>query len=813
MSTTTHPTKAALLALLATAPAQGIKVADMAVRLSVEKKTLYRLRRLLTTLLGQGIIERVSRGHYTLAEKSEAFLAETNTPVASARASQASKRTKTSGIRAADDTSATRRSHTSVTPGARERISNAQVSQTASESSDPALTGRLSVHPAGYGFVAVEDGSEDIFVPAKFRGTALDGDRVRLATWLGYKGTEGKVVKVLSRGRAKLTGTLQRAGRTLFLQPDDPRIASTYGHVSLLDGAPGGKVGQAALVEISRYPSQAVPEIFGRVTRILGDPDDPRTEIEKIILCADIPQAFPAAALAQADATPQALRPEDYADRIDLRDRPFTTIDPVTARDFDDALCVEDGPRGETRVWIAVADVSHYVRTDDPLDREAAVRGVSVYLPDRVLPMLPLPLSAGICSLNPEVDRCAMVVRIDYDDDANIVDTGFAAAVIRSHARLDYPGVAAALSGDFRGRRMHYRRWAPALSRLDRLAQKLRARRLQRGALELEISEAKVVLDNDDPMLVRNVVRAKGSDAVKSAYQLVEEFMIAANEAVGAFFRERELSALWRVHAPPVPSRLEDLATVLRSYGVRFDIDEAQTPRGMKEILQALEGTVGARYLSFLVLRSLTQAIYDPQPQGHFGLASPNYLHFTSPIRRYPDLIVHRLLKARLHREGHVSGGAASMRMPESNRIPEFASSVSQHERRALEAEREAVAMYRAYLMRDQLGDELTGTVSAATRYGAFVEIDEPFVEGLLKIDEIGDDSFVYHPESMRISGRNTGFSLQLGDRVLVRVANASVATRRVDLQLLSKEGKTPPTANSHGEGLGRRRRRKRSGR
>lgn len=820
MSQNSSLTPAAVLERLLSAPPAGTKVADLATALAVDAQQMYKLRRILTKLLTAGAIVRITRGHYALSQRSRAEMAEKAAP-----ASQKSTKKKTARNKKADGAVA---SAPGAGPGAGPDV-GPDVGQNVGQGVvqgvtdgapasdiddiDPSITGRISVHPAGYGFVAVEDGSDDVFVPAKYRGAALDGDRVSLATWQGYQGTEGKVVAVLSRGRAKLTGTLMKSGRSVYLQPDDPRIATDYGHVPLLDGAPSSQVGQAALVEIARYPTKAIPELFGRVVRILGDPDDPRTELEKIIICADIPNEFPRGAIAQAERTPGELRTEDLADRVDLRDRPFMTIDPETARDFDDALCVEDGPRGEIRVWVAVADVSHYVRTDDALDREAAVRSVSVYLPDRVLSMLPVPLSAGICSLNPDVDRCAMVARLDFNQAGQLLDSDFAAAVIRSHARLDYPGVAAALAGDFRGRRQQYRRWTPALERLARLARILRHKRLERGALELEVPEARVLLDADDPLLVRDIIRAKGSEDVKGAYQLVEEFMIAANEAVGAFFRERELPALWRVHAAPDENRLDDLASVLRSYGVALDVDAARTPRGMKQVLAVLADKPAARALSFLVLRSLTQAVYDTEPRGHFGLASPNYLHFTSPIRRYPDLIVHRLLKAQLHREGKPSGGAARMRMPEPGRLSEIARSVSQHERRAMEAERETVSMYRAYLMRDQLGDELTGTISAVTRYGAFVEMDEPFVEGLIKIDEIGDEIYVHDPQSMRLAGRTTGFTLGLGDRVLAQVTNASVPLRRVDLRLLSVSGKPPPRGYTDESGGRRRRRRRRPGR
>src|ERR1041385_7271867 len=265
------------------------------------------------------------------------------------------------------------------------------------------LTGRITVHPAGYGFVETEEGT--VFVPAKYRGTSLDGDQVAVDTWPGVRGTEGQVVEVLKRGRARLTGILRRVGRAIYLEPDDPRISADFGRVGI-DEATHGKDGDAVVVEITRYPDAARNELAGSVLKVLGDPDDPRTEIEKILACAVIPLEFPDDALAQAKSTSQELTAADLADRIDLRDRRFCTIDPETARDFDDALCIEDGPHGGPRVWVAVADVGHYVRWADALDREAAVRSVSVYLPDRVIPMLPKELSAGIWSQNPLVEPC-----------------------------------------------------------------------------------------------------------------------------------------------------------------------------------------------------------------------------------------------------------------------------------------------------------------------------------------------------------------------------------------------------------------------
>ncbi len=667
--------------------------------------------------------------------------------------------------------------------------------------------GRITVHPAGYGFVQVEDG-ETVFVPAKYRATSLDGDRVVVETWPGVRGTEGRVTEVLARGRARLTGILRRVSRAVYLEPDDPRIAADYGRVGVED-ASIGRDGDAVVVEITRYPDAAHRVLEGKLLKVLGDPDDPRTEIEKILACAVIPLEFPDEAVAQARQTPAELGPGDLADRIDLRDRRFATIDPETARDFDDALCIEDGPHGGPRVWVAVADVSHYVRWHDSLDKEATIRGVSVYLPDRVIPMLPHQLSSNICSLMPLVDRCAMVVRLDFTSDGaggkdvELAGVGYAAAVIRSKARLDYAGVAAALGGDFRGRREEYRPWANELERLNVLAQALRAKRRARGALDLELAEAKVVLDADDPRLVRDVVKAKGDPAVKQAYQLVEEFMIAANEAVGRYFRGRGLPSVWRVHAPPDPDRVAQLAELLAAYGIRIDAAEAGTPLGMKQVLDQINEKPSAQALSFLVLRTLTQAVWDTVPVGHFGLASGDYLHFTSPIRRYPDLLVHRLLKYHLHRDGHPSGGGYAKPPPAVEALTELAHASSAHERRAMEAEREAVAMYRAYLMRDQVGQRFEGSVSAVTSFGAFVELDEPYVEGLIKLESLGNDQFDFDDVHMRLSGRKTGLAIELGDRVTVEINNVSVVRRRIDFTLVqaathkkpARPGKKPAAA------------------
>ena len=733
--------KQTVLSTLGENYASGLQFAELAAAFGLTKNKQHRLRRVLSQLVSEGAVDRIGRGQYALARQRE-----------DKKTSAKRRRPKAAG-------------------------------------SEPQAVGRIRVHPAGYGFVEREDGFPDVFVPAKYRGASLDGDRVLLYTWDGYKGTEGRVEEVLARGRAKITGVVGRAGRGYYLEPDDPRIATDYGRILVAEGVSAASVDQCALVEITRYPTELRPSMEGRLLRLLGPPEDPNTEIEKIIAVDDIPVEFPPPVMAQAKATPQSLGSADTADRIDLRDRPFLTIDPETARDFDDALCVEALPNRRLRVWVAVADVSHYVMPDDPMDMEAQIRGVSVYLPDRVIPMLPFELSSGICSLNPDEDRCAMVVRLDYSERGELLDTSFAAAVIRSHARLDYPGVAAALAGDFRGQRARYRKWSPALAQLSQLAQRLRTVRRTRGTLEMDIPEPKVVLDADDPLLVRDVVRAKGVQGVKAAYELVEEFMIAANEAVGAFFARRGFDTVWRIHPPPAEDRVAELGEVLKSFGIKVDSEAATTPLGMRRVLEAIGDRPAARALSFLLLRSLSQAAYATENVGHFGLASTEYLHFTSPIRRYPDVLVHRLLKAYLHLEGQASGGGAKLRIPPADELQALAAESSSHERRAIEAEREVVAMYRAYLMRDNIGDVFSGMISAVTSFGVFVEINAPFVEGLIKLDSLGDEYWEFDSLRAQIRGRTTGRILTLGDEVEVEVTGASVTRRRIELRLVSHKG------------------------
>jgi ribonuclease R len=653
------------------------------------------------------------------------------------------------------------------------------------------VTGRIKVHPDGYGFVVPDDRSEDIHIAARMRGAAMDSDRVEVAWWVGARGLEGRVETVLERGRGKITGQIVERGRGVHLEPDDPRIT---GPVALQGGLNGARTGQAVVAEILRYPETPDGVLEVSVLKVLGDPDDPRTEIEKILAVDDIDEQFPAEVAALAAAMPTEVTEADRRDREDLRKIPFLTIDPETARDFDDAVALEPLGHGGHRVWVAVADVSHYVREGDAIDKEAEARGCSVYLPNRAIPMLPEQLSGHMCSLVPEEDRCAMVVRIDLDADADVVDIDYSTAIIHSRARLDYPGVAAALAGDVRGKRRKYERHLPSLRAMDALAARLRERRRERGALDLDLPEVVVELDRDDARLVRDIRRSRKDPGERRAYSMIEEFMLAANEAVAASFQRRSEPTIWRIHDAPDADKLEEFATLAERYGIAIDVESARTPRGLQRVLERLRGHPAEKALSFQLLRSLKQASYEVINIGHFGLASPAYVHFTSPIRRYPDLVVHRLLKHRLAAQGKPAGGFARLDGPPNlNALQKASADASFSERKAMEVEREVVNLYRAFFLRDRVGDTFEGSISGVAGFGVFVQVDEPFVEGLVRVDYLTpDDYYVFDDVALRLVGRRTGRAFSLGDRVRVEVVSSSVARRKIDFRLSEHEAQVP---------------------
>jgi ribonuclease R len=647
------------------------------------------------------------------------------------------------------------------------------------------VTGRIKVHPDGFGFVVPEDGSEDVHINRRSRGTAMDSDRVEVEWRVGARGLEGRVTAVLERGRGKITGEMVGHGPSLRFQPDDPRITEP---VVLRGGVGSLRPGIAVVAEVVAYPSEANAAIEVSLVKILGTPESPRTEIEKILACGDIEDEFPPAVAQAAERTPKEVQEADLRDRADLRDVPFMTIDPETARDFDDAVALQILPGGIHRLWVAVADVSHYVAEGTALDKEARQRGCSLYLPDRAIPMLPEALSAHMCSLVPDEDRLAMVVRIDYDQNLGVRETDFCAAVIHSRARLDYPGVAAALAGKATGKYKKYEPHLSTLKALDALARRLRERRQQKGALDLDLPQVVVELDRDDPALVRDIRRSRRDPGERHAYAMIEEFMLAANLAVGASFEERGEPTMWRIHPAPTIEKMQMFVAMAERYGLAIKEDEARTPEGLAAVLKRLQGHPAEKALSFQLLRSLKQATYDANNVGHFGLAAPAYLHFTSPIRRYPDVVVHRLLKRRLAGLGKPAGGFAPW--PRGTNVSKadlavVATESSFSERKAMEIEREVVDLYRAFYMRDRVGDVLAGSVSGVANFGLFVVADQPFIEGLVRTEHLTPDDFYDYDEvACRLQGRRSACHFALGDRVEVEVLSVSVARRQVDLRL-----------------------------
>jgi ribonuclease R len=689
--------------------------------------------------------------------------------------------------------------------------------------SGPLLVGMLRVSQRGRSSLERGEAFDPIPIDPDERGPALDGDTVEAEPVEDRGRVRARVVHVLERGRSRLTGTLVAGAGSgePELRVDDPRVRGGV-RVTLPSAlAASPPLGRSILAEIVAYPDRPDGTIEASLLRVLGDPGDLVTEVEKCVALRGLEEAFPPAVLDEAGRVPRALEPDLAAgpEREDLRAIPFVTIDPVKARDFDDAVAALPGEHGGTRVYVAVADVAHYVAEGSATDAEAKRRGLSLYLPDRAIPMLPPALSSGICSLVPGEDRHALVVRLEITARGEIVDRAFSAAIIHSQGRLDYQGVAAALRGDFEGRRAAYAEHAPHLERLARVTGVLRARRLARGSLDLDLPEAEVLLDDDDPHRIRDIVTSRPDPDTRRAYALVEELMVAANEAVGATLAEAGIETIWRVHPAPSEDALERLSSLLAHYGIDARPDRLASPQGMARLLAVLDGAApqrawggvpaepprpdqkphrARRPLVYHLLRALKQASYRVVDVGHFGLGCSSYLHFTSPIRRYPDLFVHRQVRALLARRGLPAGGGRPVRLAAREAIGDLAAACSRAERRAIEVEREVLSVYAASIVRDRIGDELQGTVTGVSSFGFFVGLDAPFVEGLVRGATLQGE-VEFDPEALRLHQRSLGRSISLGDRVLVRVLGASLARRQIDLALDELEASSSPPASPSG--------------
>lgn len=637
------------------------------------------------------------------------------------------------------------------------------------------VAGVVRRHADGYGFVALDDEPEDdVYIPRRSMSGVMHGDRVlvRFETRQQHSARRsGRVVQVLERGPQEVVGRVEMVGKTCWLLPMDARLCPDI-FIPPQERLQARR-GAIAVAAITRYTlTQDHP--YGRLVEVLGTADAPDMELRLILRKYGLPTAFPPEVEAVAETIAPGVSPADLAGRRDLRGLLTFTIDGETARDFDDAVSLESLANGHVLLGVHIADVSFYVPEGGLIDREAAQRGTSVYFPDRVIPMLPARLSNDVCCLQPEVDRLALSVCIELTAHGHPVRYDIVDTVIRSQARLTYTRVAEYLDGNHRA----LDSWDPAigavLERMDALAAVLRQQRLAAGSLDFDLPEADIILDSEGK--IDAIVRAERT----RAHMLIEELMLLANRTVAAHLARLGVPALYRVHEPPEPEKLAPFSTFVRTFGYAFPETGRLQPGAVQTLLEAVQGTPEAALINHLLLRSLPRAHYAVDNHGHFGLACTHYTHFTSPIRRYPDLIVHRLL-----RDSAAPGGmSAARREFWISCLPEIATSTSTSERLADDAEREVENLKKVEFMLDKLGEEYDGVITGVTRFGLFVELDNLFVEGLVHITWL-PDYFIFYPERFCLVGQRTGQTYRLGDRVRVRVDNVSLARQQIDFALL----------------------------
>ena len=616
------------------------------------------------------------------------------------------------------------------------------------------LAGRVEGHPDGHGFLVPDEGGPSVFLPPAEMREVIHGDRA--AVRVGGRDHRGRplgsVVEVLERAKRRIVGRMHSEHGVLFLVPEDRRIA----HDILVPPAEAGraKPGQVVTVDLLAPPSRHAQPI-GRVAEVLGHHADPGMEIEIAVRKFDLPHEFAKRALAQAKATPEAVREEDLKGRKDLRSLAFVTIDGETAKDFDDAVyCAREG-RG-FRLWVAIADVSHYVRHDDALDLDARERGTSVYFPRRVIPMLPEKLSNGICSLNPNVDRLAMVCEMAITPKGEVSRYEFYPAVFRSEARLTYTQVWGWLST----------KSAPEhLGVLYDVFEVLLDARNRRGAIDFDTVETRMIFDAKGK--IEKIVAEPRNDA----HRVIEECMLAANVCAGNFLAEHAHPALYRVHDVPSAEKVAALRDFLAELGLTLPGGEIPRPRDYAQLLEKIRKRPDFALLQTILLRSLKQAVYSPNNAGHFGLAFDAYVHFTSPIRRYPDLLVHRAIKAVLSRRRY-----------EGVDWEALGQHCSETERRADDASRDVETWLKCYYMRDHVGGTFSGTITGVVPFGLFVTLDDYFVDGLVHISELGRDYFQYDGVHHALIGERTAKRFRLADRMAVKLVRVDVDQRKIDL-------------------------------
>ena len=667
------------------------------------------------------------------------------------------------------------------------------------------VEGTVQGHRDGHGFVIRDDGEADIYLPPNEMRAVLHRDRVkaRVVRQDRRGRPEGRVVEIVERPEHPIIGRLLQESGVWLVAPEDKR----YGQDVLIPkGATGSaKPGQVVVVELTEPPA-LYGQPVGRVKEVLGEVDDPGMEIEIAVRKYGVPHEFSEACLAQARALPDKVRAADRKQRVDLRDIPLVTIDGEDARDFDDAVYCEPARVGRAKGWrllVAIADVSHYVQTGSAIDVDAYDRATSVYFPRRVIPMLPEKLSNGLCSLNPEVERLCMVCDMLVTAKGEVHAYQFYPAVMWSHARFTYTEVAAILANTRGAEAARRQELVPHLLNLHDVYRALLASRNQRGAVDFETTETQIVCDENGR--IEKIVPRVRNDA----HRLIEEAMLAANVCAADFIAQSKHPGLFRVHEGPTPEKKDILRTYLKAVGVGLPISDEPVPGEFQAIAQATKDRPDAQQIHAMLLRSMQQAIYTPINSGHFGLAFEAYTHFTSPIRRYPDLLVHRVIRAILvgqryqlpalptPGEAHAKlAKRLAARVAAPTTKPRKVSAEQQaweaaglhcsaNERRADEASRDVEAWLKCKYMREHLGEEYSGVVTAATGFGIFVTLDAMYVEGLVHITELGGEYFKFDEARQELRGERTGIRYAIGTRVRVQVSRVDLDGRKIDFRLV----------------------------
>ncbi|MGG4005094.1 ribonuclease R [Bacillus licheniformis] len=641
------------------------------------------------------------------------------------------------------------------------------------------IKGKVSAHAKGFAFVLPEDSSlDDVFIPPSELNTAMNGDTVlvRLSTESGGTKKEGAIIRIIERNIQKIVGTYTETKNFGFVIPDDKKITND---IFIPKHAKNGAVeGHKVVVRLTSYPEGRM-SAEGEVIEILGHKNDPGIDILSIIHKHGLPGDFPAEAMEQAGNTPDTIDEKDLEGRRDLRDQTIVTIDGADAKDLDDAVTVTKLKNGHYKLGVHIADVSHYVTEGSPIDQEAYERGTSVYLVDRVIPMIPHRLSNGICSLNPKVDRLTMSCEMLINPQGQVVEHEIFQSVIKTTERMTYSDVNKILVDDDEELKQKYEALVPMFKDMEDLAAILRGKRMERGAVDFDFKEAKVLVDEEGK--AKDVVLRERSTAEK----LIEEFMLVANETVAEHFHWMNVPFIYRIHEDPDQEKLQKFLEFVTTFGyVVKGTAGSIHPKALQSVLEEVRDRPEEAVISTVMLRSMKQAKYDPQSLGHFGLSTEFYTHFTSPIRRYPDLIVHRLIRTYL-----IQGKTdEATREKWAEKLPEIAEHTSNMERNAVDAERETDDLKKTEFMLDKIGEEFDGVISSVTNFGMFVELPNT-IEGLVHVSFMTDDFYRYDEQHYAMIGERTGNVYRIGDEITVRVVDVNKDERNIDFEIVGMKG------------------------